>query len=33
MCVVFEQKMIKFWNKRHFVEGKTEIMQHILKMQ
>jgi len=22
-----------FWNKRHFVENKTEIMQHVLKAQ
>jgi hypothetical protein len=27
------QKKIKLWNEWHFVENKTEIMQHVLKMQ
>jgi hypothetical protein len=31
--VLFEQKKIKLWSKQNFVENKTEIMQHILKMQ
>jgi len=31
--VLFEKKKIKLWNKWHFVEGNTKIMQHILKMQ
>ena len=31
--VLFEQKKVKFWNKQHFVENKTEIMQQVLKMQ
>jgi len=26
-------KKDKLWNKWHFVENKTEIMQHVLKMQ
>jgi hypothetical protein len=29
----FEKKKIKLWNKLHFVENKTEIMQHVLKIQ
>jgi hypothetical protein len=29
---LFEQKKIKLWNNWHFVENKTEIMQHALKM-
>jgi hypothetical protein len=32
-AVLFEQKNIKLRNKRHFVENKTDIMQHVLKMQ
>jgi hypothetical protein len=31
--VLFDQKKIKLWNKWNFVENKTEIMQHALKMQ
>jgi hypothetical protein len=31
--VLFEQKKIKLWNQQHFVENKTEIMQHVLNMQ
>jgi hypothetical protein len=31
--ILFEQKKIKLWNKEHFLEDKTEIMQHALKMQ
>jgi len=31
--VSFEQKMIKLWNKWHFVKNKTEIMHHVWKMQ
>jgi hypothetical protein len=31
--VKFEKKEIKLWNKQHFVKNKTEIMQHVLKMQ
>ena len=31
--VLFEHKKIKLWNKWHFVENKTEIIQHVLKMQ
>jgi hypothetical protein len=27
--VSFEQKMIKLWNKWHFVKNKTEIMHHV----
>jgi len=30
---LFEKKMIKSQNKCHFVENKTDIMQHVLKMQ
>jgi hypothetical protein len=33
MWVWFEQKKIKLWNKRHFVENKREIMQCVLKME
>jgi len=29
----FEQKNMEVWNKRHFVETKTDIMQQVLKMQ
>jgi len=29
----FEQKKMKAWNKWHFVETKTGIMQEVLKMQ
>ena len=29
--ILFEQKKIKSWNKQHFVENRTEIMQHVLK--
>jgi len=31
--VLPEQKMIKSWDKCHFVENKTDILQHVLKMQ
>jgi hypothetical protein len=31
--VLFEQEKIKLWNTWDFVENKTEIMQHALKMQ
>jgi hypothetical protein len=31
--VLFEQEKIKVQNKWHFVKNKTEIMQHVLKMQ
>jgi len=30
--VLLEQIMIKSQNKCHFVENKTDIMQHVLKM-
>jgi hypothetical protein len=30
--VLFEQKKVKLWNKQHFVENKTEIIQRVLKM-
>jgi len=30
--VLFMQKKIKLWNKWCFVENKTEILQHVLKM-
>jgi hypothetical protein len=30
---LFEQKVKQLRNKWHFVENKTEIMQHALKMQ
>jgi hypothetical protein len=31
--VLFEQKKIKLQNEQHSVENKTELMQHVLKMQ
>jgi hypothetical protein len=31
--VLFEHKKIKFWNKWHYVNNETEIMEHVLKMQ
>ena len=31
--ILFEYEMIQLWNKLHFMENKTEIMQHVLKMQ
>jgi hypothetical protein len=31
--VLFEEKKTILRNKWHFVENKTEIMQHILKIQ
>jgi hypothetical protein len=31
--VLVEQKKIKLWNKWHSVENKTDILQHVLKMQ
>ena len=31
--VLFENKEIILWNKRNFVENKTEIIEHILKIQ
>jgi hypothetical protein len=31
--VLFEQKNVQLWNKWHFVETKTEIMQRVLNMQ
>jgi hypothetical protein len=31
--VLFEQEKIKVQNKWHLVKDKTEIMQHVLKMQ
>jgi len=30
---VLEKKKIKFQKNQHFVENKTEIIQHVLKMQ
>ena len=30
--VLCEKKKIKLWNKWHFVENKTEIMQCVLQM-
>jgi hypothetical protein len=30
--VLLEKKKIKLRNKQHFVENKTEMMQHVLKM-
>jgi hypothetical protein len=30
--ILFEQRKIKLWSKRQFVENETEIMQHGLKM-
>jgi hypothetical protein len=33
MRVLFEQKATELWNKQNFVENRTEIMQHVLKMQ
>jgi hypothetical protein len=30
--VVFEEKKIKLRKEQHFVENKTEIMQHIFKI-
>jgi len=30
--VLFEQKKLKLWDKKHFVENKTENVQHRLKM-
>jgi hypothetical protein len=31
--VSFEQKKLKLWDKKHFVENKTENVLHVLKMQ
>jgi hypothetical protein len=32
--VLFEQKKkMKLWNKQHFVENETEVLQHVLKVQ
>ena len=31
--ILFEQKKIEFWHKWHFMENKTEIVQHILTTQ
>jgi len=31
--ILFEQKKIKLRNKRHFVENKPQIMQHVLQMK
>jgi hypothetical protein len=31
--VLFEQKKINLWKKHHFVENRTEIIQHSLKIQ
>jgi len=31
--VLFEQKKIILWNKQHFMENKTGIVQGVLKMQ
>jgi hypothetical protein len=33
ISVIFEQKNIKLLNKWLFVENKTQIWQHVLKMQ
>ena len=30
--MLFEEKNIELWNKWHFVENKTEVIQHVLKM-
>jgi hypothetical protein len=27
---LFKQKKVEFWNRWHFVENKTEILQHVL---
>jgi hypothetical protein len=32
-CGLFEQKKITLWHKRHFVENKTEIRQHVSETQ
>jgi hypothetical protein len=31
--ILLQQEKIKLWNKWHFVESKTEIMQHVLNMK
>jgi len=31
--VLFEEKKIKWWNKQHFIENKTDITQYVLKIQ
>jgi hypothetical protein len=31
--VLFQQKKIKLWNKRYFVQNNTEIVQRVLQMQ
>jgi len=31
--VLFEEKKIQNYEKHHFVENKTEVMQHVLKTQ
>jgi hypothetical protein len=31
--ILFEQKKIRLWNKRHFVENKTDIIHDVLKIQ
>jgi len=33
MSVLFEHEKMNLWYKWHFVENKTEIMEHVLKMQ
>jgi hypothetical protein len=30
--ILFEQKKTKWWNEWHFVQNKTQIMQHVLKV-
>lgn len=30
LSIIWKEKVI-LWNKRNFVENKTEIMQHVLK--
>ena len=32
VSIIWTKKDYKEWNKQHFVEYKTEIMQHILKI-
>jgi hypothetical protein len=31
--MLFEQKKLKLRDKKHFMENKTENVQHVLKMQ
>jgi hypothetical protein len=33
VSIIWTEKEVQFWNKWNFAEKKTEVLQHVLKMQ